>query len=147
MRDVVIDLVDRELESVLSGQLEVLAHGPFFVHGSKDGPGKGPTEETGVGAEERHVVLGDALDDVRGDAEQVATTDFDSLFGCLKRLWKELPAGSLSSVVVSSVCPDVLGRLRQACEQGGIGPVLAARLAPLLDFSLPPDSAVAPFPR
>lgn len=64
-------------------------------------------------------------DDTRGDAESIPTAAFDRLVDHLARLWSDLPVNGTRAVVVCSVCPPVLDRLREACEARGIEPLLA----------------------
>ncbi|HPD30970.1 MAG TPA: type III pantothenate kinase [Phycisphaerae bacterium] len=71
-----------------------------------------------------NVAMASWFDDHRDEAEHIPTVSFDQLMNRLERLWNELPGTATRAVVICSVCPPVLAKLRQACAAKGIKPLL-----------------------
>lgn len=63
-------------------------------------------------------------DGVRSDADHIASEPAELLGQHLAEMWERLPATAPRAVVIGSVCPPVLARLRTACEARGIEPLL-----------------------
>ncbi|MGQ9650943.1 MAG: type III pantothenate kinase [Phycisphaerae bacterium] len=71
-----------------------------------------------------NVAMAGWFDDHRDEAEHIPTTSLDQLMNRLERMWSAFPGTATRAVVICSVCPPVLARLRQACAAKGIEPLL-----------------------
>jgi type III pantothenate kinase len=60
----------------------------------------------------------------RVKADRIATEAFDSVVELLQKNWDVLGEDSQRAVVLCSVCPSVLERLRLSCQKRRIGPLL-----------------------
>jgi type III pantothenate kinase len=73
-----------------------------------------------------NIAMASWSNDKRGTVDHFPTASFDDLVHRLQDVWKSLPAaGDQRAVVISSVCPPVLARLREVCTATGIKPLLA----------------------
>ncbi len=82
---------------------------------------------------------GEEIEDIRS----VPVEPTEQVMNAIAELWAELPVGP-RAMIVSSVCPPVLSRLRSACEARGIDPliVLGEDLDPPMETDLPDPSCV-----
>lgn len=71
-----------------------------------------------------HVAMATWIDGHRSEAEHFACEPFEPITERVEELTKEILSGMPRAVVVSSVCPAVLARLQQCCQDCGIEPVL-----------------------
>jgi len=71
-----------------------------------------------------NVAIAGWLDECRGNADHLPTASFDELMTRVESIWAEFPGTANRAVVICSVCPPVLARLRQACAAKGIEPLL-----------------------
>ena len=71
-----------------------------------------------------NVAMATWSDEHRGEVESIPTASFDQLMAHVEGLWSALPANTNRAVIICSVCPPVLARLREACAARGIKPLL-----------------------
>ncbi len=71
-----------------------------------------------------NVALATWFDDDLGEVEHVPTASFDLLVGRLEGLWSSFPASGNRAVVICSVSPPVLAKLRDSCAEKNIKPLL-----------------------
>jgi len=71
-----------------------------------------------------NVAIAAWCDEDLGEVEHVPTTSFDQLMDRIESLWGGFPATANRAVVICSVSPPVLAKLREACEGKGIKPLL-----------------------
>jgi type III pantothenate kinase len=71
-----------------------------------------------------NVALATWFDDDRGEVERIPTASFDLLMDRLASLWTSFPAAASRAVVICSVSPPALAKLRKACTEKGIEPLL-----------------------
>lgn len=64
------------------------------------------------------------FDECLDKVDHLPTASFDELMTHLEHLWTRFPETAIRAVVICSVCPPVLARLRQACAARGIKPLL-----------------------
>jgi type III pantothenate kinase len=72
-----------------------------------------------------NVAMATWSDEQRGDVEHIPTASFDTVVARLESLWNSLPVTVERAVIICSVCPPVLARLRETCASKGIEPVMA----------------------
>lgn len=75
----------------------------------------------------------------RGSAEHPGGEDIDAVLSAILRLWDLIADADARAVVVSSVCPPRLDRIRAGCAAAGIDPVLVVgeHLPPPMAADLP----------
>jgi len=71
-----------------------------------------------------HVAMATWSDGKRNEAEYMPVEPFEPIAERIEQLYKEILGGIPRAVVISSVCPAVLDRVRKCCEDGGIEPIL-----------------------
>ncbi len=77
----------------------------------------------------------------RGTAEHLVGQEVDAILSAVRRLWELIADAEARAVVVSSVCPPRLERIRAGCAAAGIEPVLVVG-----EHLFPPIAADVPKP-
>lgn len=70
------------------------------------------------------VALATWHDDKRSDAHHVPADSIGGLMREVEALWASLPKSGVKAMVVGSVCPPMLEKLRASCQSTGIEPIL-----------------------